>query len=103
MNNVTFQPNFDILFSKNIFETLKVDTLLTFNVLSMDIKSHLQMSFDVDILTALTHKQLISTGYLCLCNIPTALAQIQPNYITVWVCTLLNTVVLHTGSQNINW
>ncbi len=26
-----------ILFSKNIFKTLKVDTLLTFNVLSMDI------------------------------------------------------------------
>ncbi len=38
--NVTlFQTNFYILFSKNIFETLKVDTLLTFNVLSMDIKS----------------------------------------------------------------
>ncbi len=36
-----FQPNFDILFSKNIFKTLKVDTLLTFNVLSMDIKSFL--------------------------------------------------------------
>ncbi len=39
-DNVTlFQPNFDILFSKNVFETLKVDTLLTFNVLSMYIKS----------------------------------------------------------------
>ncbi len=39
-DNVTlFQPNFDILFSKNVFESLKVDTLLTFNVLSMDIKS----------------------------------------------------------------
>ncbi len=38
--NVTlFQTNFYILFSKNLFETLKVDTLLTFNVLSMDIKS----------------------------------------------------------------
>ncbi len=37
-DNVTlFQPNLDILFSKNVFETLKVDTLLTFNVLSIDI------------------------------------------------------------------
>ncbi len=34
-----FQPNFYIL--KTLFETLKVDTLLTFNVLSMDIKSPL--------------------------------------------------------------
>ncbi len=31
-DNVTlFQPNFDILFSKTLFETLKVDILLTFN------------------------------------------------------------------------
>ncbi len=38
--NVTlFQQNFDILFSKNVFETLKVDTLLTFNVLCMDINT----------------------------------------------------------------
>ncbi len=36
-DNVTlFQPSFDILFSKNLFETLKVDILLTFNALSMD-------------------------------------------------------------------
>ncbi len=44
--NVTlFQQNFDILFSKNVFETLKVDTLLTFNVLCMDINTlvHLLM------------------------------------------------------------
>ncbi len=39
-DNVTlFQQNVDILFSKNVFETLKVDTLLIFNGLSMDIKS----------------------------------------------------------------
>ncbi len=38
--NVTlFQQNCDILFSKNVFETLKVDTLLTFNVLCMDINT----------------------------------------------------------------
>ncbi len=50
-----FQPNFDILSSKNVFESLKVDTLLTFNVLSMDIKSLLYISLGVDILTSLTH------------------------------------------------
>ncbi len=39
-NNVAlYKPNFDILLSNNLFETLKVDTLLTFNVLFMDIKS----------------------------------------------------------------
>ncbi len=39
-DNITlFQPHFDILFSKNLFETLKVDTLLTFIVLCVDIKS----------------------------------------------------------------
>ncbi len=55
-DNVTlFQPNFDILFSKNLFETLKLDTLLTLNVLSMDIKSLLYISFDKNILTSLTH------------------------------------------------
>ncbi len=31
-NLTLFQPNVDILFSKNIFETFKVDTLLTFDV-----------------------------------------------------------------------
>uniref|UniRef100_A0A672KYZ5 UPF0668 protein C10orf76 homolog n=1 Tax=Sinocyclocheilus grahami TaxID=75366 RepID=A0A672KYZ5_SINGR len=50
MNN-----HFDILFSKNLFKTLNVDTLLTFNVLSMDIKSLLYISFNADILTSLTH------------------------------------------------
>ncbi len=45
--------------SQNLFEILKVDTLLSFNVLSMDIKSLLYISFDADILTSLTHEQLI--------------------------------------------
>ncbi len=56
VDNVTlFQPNFDFCFSKNVFETLKVDTLFTFNVLSMDIQSLLSISFDADVLTTLTH------------------------------------------------
>ncbi len=38
-NLTLFQPDFYILFSKNVFETLKVDILLTFNVLSMEIQS----------------------------------------------------------------
>ncbi len=54
-NNLTlFQPNVDILFSQNLFETLKIDTLLTFNVLSMNIKSLLSIYFDADILSSLT-------------------------------------------------
>ncbi len=56
-NETLFQQHFDILFSKNLFETLKLDILLTFNVLSMDIKSLLNIYFDADILTSFTHVQ----------------------------------------------
>ncbi len=48
-----------MLFSQNLFEILKVDTLLTFNVLSMDIKSLLYIYFNAYILMSLTHEQLI--------------------------------------------
>ncbi len=59
-DNVTlFQPNFYMLGSKNLFEILKVDTLLPFNVLSMDIKSLLYIYFNAYILMSLTHEQLI--------------------------------------------
>ncbi len=38
-NGTLFHPHFDILFSQNIFKNIKVDTLLSFNVLSMYIRS----------------------------------------------------------------
>ncbi len=59
-DNVTlFQPNVYMLCSQNLFEILKVDTLLPFNVLSMDIKSLLYIYFNAYILMSLTHEQLI--------------------------------------------
>ncbi len=57
-NLTLFQPNCYIL--KTLFETLKVDTLLTFNVLSMDIKSPLYIYFDADILTTLTYIHILN-------------------------------------------
>ncbi len=49
-DNITlFQPHFDILFSKNTFETLKVDVLFT-----CAFYGH-KITFDVDVLTSLTH------------------------------------------------
>uniref|UniRef100_A0A672NPP7 aconitate hydratase n=1 Tax=Sinocyclocheilus grahami TaxID=75366 RepID=A0A672NPP7_SINGR len=48
------------LFNKFINKQAPINTLLTFNVLSMDIKSLLYISFDADILTSLTHLYVFS-------------------------------------------